>query len=568
MAAEHAGRDPGRAAAGGASSSRSIERRRFLERMTVLTATAMLAPGSVGRARPVAGGVPAAGWEMPDAGPVQATDPVELTVVEAAALIRRGELSPVELVQAYLDRIERHDAVYRAFNTVTAERALEEARRLETTSGRLPLRGIPLAIKDNFFTAGVPTTANSIIFRDLVPAYDATAWARLHGSGGILLGKTQMGPLATTAATTPEGVATTVNAWSPADRRAGPGGSSSGSATAVAGRLAAAATGTQTGGSITSPSNAQGLTGIKPTMGRVSLHGIIPLTYTRDHVGPLARDARDAAVLLRAMAGPDPADPRTLGLPPVPDYVAAVEPGDAWRGERLRVGVLPGFVDEPERTGGEQVEREETDLARGRATAAARRAFLSRLEELGAEPVEIAPPRDWETLTSRAFNNVRLPERSEIFLEELRSDVRRFGVSLSPWINGLLLPAAEFVRGQRARLLLLERVLDEVFTRCDVVVQTEPFPFDMIGLPLIAFPIGFEDASIGVPRPIGTMLGAPPYEEDRLLGLVAEFQRATDWHTRRPAEPDTFEAPQDPGADGRRGTGARLDLFDVMERGE
>jgi len=560
---------------------RMLERRGFLERMTALTATAVLAPGSV-LARAGARGAPAAvpGWDLPEPGEIQATDPVELTVVEAAALIRRGELSPVDLVRAYLDRIERLDATYRAFNTVTAERALADARRLAGAPGRLPLRGIPLAIKDNFFTAGVPTTANSLIFRDFIPAYDATAWARLGAAGGVLLGKTQMGPLATTAATTPEGVPTTVNAWSPADRRAGPGGSSSGSATAVAGRLAAAATGTQTGGSITSPSNAQGLTGIKPTMGRVSLHGIIPLTYTRDHVGPLARDARDAAVLLQAMAGPDPADPRTLGLPPVPDYVAAVRPdGRAARavsGGRLRVGVLPGFVDEPEREPEEDVEaddpaardRTRRERVRGRATAAARRQLLVRLEELGAEIVEIAPPRDWEILTSREFNNVRLPERSEIFLEELRTDVRRFGVSLSPWINGLLLPAAEFVRGQRARLLLLQRVLEEVFTRCDVVMQTEPFPFDMIGLPLIAFPIGFEETSVGVPRPIGTLLGAPPYEEDRLLALVAEYQRTTDWHARRPAEPGTFEAPGGVDRVGEPGAPYRLDVFDVMKLGE
>lgn len=556
-------------------SRRTLERRRFLERMAALTATAVLAPRSVvARTGSAAAPEPAFDRQLPDAGPIQPTDPVELTVVEAATLLRRGELSPVELVRAYLDRIERHDAAYRAFNTVTAERALADARRLENAPGRLPLRGIPLAIKDNFFTAGVPTTANSIIFRDHVPAYDATAWARLRAAGAVLLGKTQMGPLATTAATTPEGIATTVNAWSPADRRAGPGGSSSGSATAVAGRLAAAATGTQTGGSITSPSNAQGLTGIKPTMGRVSLHGIIPLTYTRDHVGPLARDARDAAVLLQAMAGPDPADPRTLGLPPVPDFLAAVRPGAplAPPGGRPRVGFFPGFEDEPDEDaepGDPAVrDRERRARARAEATATARRTLLARLEQIGAEVVEIEPPRDWAILTSREFNNVRLPERSEIFLGELRSDVRRFGVSLSPWINGLLLPAAEYVRGQRARLLLLERVLDEVFTRCDVVLQTEPFPFDMIGLPLLAFPIGFEEASVGVPRPIGALLGAPPYEEDRLLALAAAYQRATDWHTRRPAEPDTFEAPGATDAGGGRGAPPRLDLFDVMERGE
>ena len=130
-----------------------------------------------------------------------------------------------------------------------------------------------------------------------------------------MLGKTQMGPLATTRATTPDGVVTTVNAWTPTNPNIDPGGSSTGTATAVAGRMATSGIGTQTGGSITAPSNAQNLTGLKPTMGRVSLHGIIPLSYTRDHPGPLARDAKDAAIMLTAMAGEDPDDPRTQGLP-------------------------------------------------------------------------------------------------------------------------------------------------------------------------------------------------------------------------------------------------------------
>ncbi len=555
-------------------SHRALVRRRFLERMGRISAAAVLAPGSFARTGASAlepHPVP----RLPEPGPIQATALVDLTLVEAAALIRRGEISPLELLRAYLDRIERWDGAYQAFNTVTAEPALADARRLGVAPGRLALRGMPLAIKDNYFTAGVPTTANSLIFRDFVPAFDATAWARLHAAGGILLGKTQMGPLATTAATTPEGIATTVNAWSPADRRAGPGGSSSGSATAVAGRLAVAATGTQTGGSITSPSNAQGLTGIKPTMGRVSLHGIIPLTYTRDHVGPLARDARDAAVMLQVMAGPDPADPRTLGLPSVPDYIGAVgrfdDPPEL--ATPVRVGILPGFLDEPDDEEREadrppdEPDRERAARERDRATAAARRALLARLEEMGADIVELDAPRDWDTLTGGAFNDVRLPERSEIFLEELKADVRRFGVSLSPWINGLLLPAAEYVRGQRARLILLHRILDDLFTRCDVVAQTRPFPFDMVGLPLIAFPIGFEGASVGVPRPIGALLGAPPYEEDRLLALVAAYQRATDWHARRPAEPDTF-TPGGGNGDGSFGGRGRVDLFDVMELGE
>lgn len=522
---------------------RHIDRRAFVERMAALSAGAAMLPAvpaaAVSPVRPRARDA-----SLPFA-VRQLADPTELTLAEAATLIRRRELSPLELVDAYLDRIERLDGVYQAFNAVLAGAARAEARRASDMPADAPLHGLPLAIKDNYYTAGTPTTANSLIFEDFIPVYDATAVARLKAAGAIILGKTQMGPLATTRATTPTGDVTTVNAWVPDDPDVSPGGSSSGSATAVAARLAASSTGTQTGGSITVPSNAQGLTGLKPTMGRVSLRGIIPLTYTRDHPGPLARDARDAAIMLEAMAGPDPADPRTLGLPPVPDLVSAAEPLE--RAGRValrwptRVGVLPDYADGDD------------------AGARARAAMLSTFQQLGAELVDVEPPRDWETLTSRAFNNVRLPERTEPFLEHLRADVRRFGVSLSPWINGALMDADVYLKGQRAKLLLLRRVLEDLFAHCDVVVQSTHIPFDMIGLPLIAFPIGFDDRATP-PRPIGALLGGLPFGEDRLLSLAAAYQAGTDWHGRRPPEAQG-EALAEPPA---RRIG-KIDAREVME---
>jgi len=588
---------------GAPPSDRTVDRRLFLRRMAALTAaatsgTALPRELRAGETRP--GGLSPA--TVLPAARSRPADPADLTLSEASAMIRDGELSPLELVEAYLDRIERLDDVYLAFNTVLGERARAEARRMARAPWRGPLHGVPLAMKDNFYTAGVRTSANSYIFQDFVPEWDATAWARLREAGAILLGKTQMGPLATSRATTPDGDRTTVNAWAPSDPSVSPGGSSSGSATAVAARMAAGATGTQTGGSITNPSSEQGLTGIKPTMGRVSLRGIIPLTYTRDHPGPIARDAMDAGVLLQAMAGSDPDDPRTVGLPPVPDYVRAATPVHGDDGPRLRwpttIGVVPGYleVEEPEAPDPEQLqqmdaeERREREQRRRREriqaeeAVAARRRMLETFEELGARVVEVDHPADWETLTSREFNNVRLPERSEPFLEVLRDDVRNFGVSLSPWINGLLLPGAEYLRGQRAKLVLLRRVLDDVFSACDAVVQTRPFPFDMIGLPLVAFPIGFEARSIGSPRPLAGMLGGLPYGEDRLLSLAAAFQAVTDFHRRRPDDPDDAPPPErisperarppwgspegaGVGARGALGRG-RIDLDEVMERGE
>lgn len=588
-------------------SDRSLDRRDFVRRMAAVTAAAVsgasASPLEAGERNPSGSGLGTEA-DLPEPDRSLPADPVDWTLAEAASQIRDGAVSPLELLEAYLTRIRRWDDVYLAFNRVPAATARARARDLGREPWTGPLHGLPLALKDNYYTAGVLTTANSYIFQDFVPDWDATAWARLRSSGAVLLGKTQMGPLATSRATTPDGANTTVNAWAAGDATVSPGGSSSGSATAVAARLAAAATGTQTGGSITGPAAAQGLTGLKPTMGRVSLRGIVPLTYSRDHPGPIARDAMDAAMLLQAMAGPDPEDPRTLGLPPVPDYVEAATPVRREGRPALRwpttIGVLPGFlsVQEPDEPEGEALEdlgpRERRQRERSRerdrlheeAAVGARRRMLATFEELGAEVVEIPAPPDWERLTSREFNNVRLPERSEPFLEALRDDVREFGVSLSPWINGLLLPGAEYIRGQRAKLVLLRRVLDEIFGRCDAVAQTRPFPFDMIGLPLVSFPIGFEETSIGAPRPVGGMIGGMPYAEDRLFSLAAAFQSVTDFHRRRPPEPDEEEPPDripveqarppwgrpdaeppDRGPGGRLGRG-RVDVEEVMETGE
>jgi aspartyl-tRNA(Asn)/glutamyl-tRNA(Gln) amidotransferase subunit A len=504
-----------------------VDRRSFLARMAVLGAGAAVA-GTVGLPQVAfagpAGPVAARGGSSPhpdaytEPRPEAVADLTELTIAEAAWLIRAGRLRPEALVEAHLARIAAYDGTYQAFNLVLAEQATAAARALRRGRYHGPLHGIPLAIKDNYYTAGVATTANSYVFADFVPRFDATAVARLTAAGGIMLGKTQMGPLATTRATTPDGVVTTVNAWTPSNPSTNPGGSSTGTATAVAGRLAVSGIGTQTGGSITAPSNAQNLTGLKPTMGRASLYGIVPLTYSRDHPGPLARDAKDAAIMLQAMAGEDPNDPRTQGLPPVPNLVSAATP--VYRGKRVklrwktRIGVIPGFV------------------AGTSPTAAARRAFLDTLAGVeGCTVVDVTLPAEWDVLTGR-FNDVRLPERAEPFVPYLRQDLRLFGVSLTSWLQGALMGADEYVTGQRAKLVLLERVLDDLFEQCDVVVQTSPVPFDIIGLPELALPIGFSGG-----LPIGTILGGRPYAEDRLLSVAAAYQALTDWHWERPADP-------------------------------
>jgi aspartyl-tRNA(Asn)/glutamyl-tRNA(Gln) amidotransferase subunit A len=458
-----------------------------------------------------------------DVRPAAKADPTEATVAEAITLLRRRSLRATDLVEAHLDRIAKFDSVYQAFNAVTADSARAQARAADR-HGSGTLNGIPLCIKDNYSTAGVATTANSFIYESFVPPYDATSVARLKAAGGIVIGKGQMGPLATTRATTPNGTITTVNAWTPGTVSIDPGGSSTGPACSVAGRMATSSIGTQTGGSIVNPSNQQNLTGLKPTMGRTSIYGVIPLSYTRDHSGPLARDALDAAIMMTIMAGPDRNDPRTLGLPDVPDLISSALPvrrhGKVVLRRPTTIGVPPDFL---------------TGVSAD--VVALRRAFLDTLDAIpGATVVHVGYPADWDLMTG-TFNNVRLSERTEPFLPFLKEDPKLFGVSLLSWLQGLFLSGDEWITGQRAKNHLLREVLDGVMSGCDVLLQTGPVPFDILGLPELALPIGFTAIGAEPKVPSGTILGGRPYEEDRLLEVAAAYQAVTSWHTQRPADP-------------------------------
>jgi Asp-tRNA(Asn)/Glu-tRNA(Gln) amidotransferase A subunit family amidase len=532
------------------AAERGMNRRVFLARTAAATAgTAALAalPAFTGAGSAAAATAKSsnATVRVPDV-PVRAAarkDPTEATLAEAITLLRHGRLSAVDLVEAHLDRIAKFESVYQAFNTVTAASARAKAAAADRhPSG--PLAGIPLCIKDNYYTAGVTTTANSFIFESFVPTYDATSYARLKKAGGILLGKGQMGPLATTRATTPNGTITTVNAWTPQDPAIDPGGSSTGPATSVAGRLATSSIGTQTGGSIVNPSNQQNLTGLKPTMGRTSIYGIIPLSFTRDHSGPLARDAMDAAIMLTIMAGPDQNDPRTLGLPAVPDLITSAQPvrrnGQVVLRRRTRIGVPPDYL---------------TGITAD--VLARRQAFLHAIDRIpGASLVDVTYPDDWDLLTG-PFNAIRLSERTEPFRPILAQDPKLLGVSSLSWLQGFLLSGDEWITGQRAKNHLLREVLDGVMADCDLLLQTGPVPFDILGLPELALPIGFTAIGADPMVPTGTIIGGAPYEEDRLLEVAAAYQAVTDWHTRRPADPGATAKTKT--ADQRRpSTGARL----------
>jgi Asp-tRNA(Asn)/Glu-tRNA(Gln) amidotransferase A subunit family amidase len=454
-------------------------------------------------------------------------DLTELTLSETMTLLRVGTVTAADLVEAHVDRIERFGYAYQAFADRPArEDLLAQAARVPPEGPDAPLRGVCLAPKDNFYTADLLTEGGSLVFQGFQPDYDATVVALMRAAGGLVVGKAQMGNLAGGRArrygTT---VPTTRNAWAPDDDRLSPGGSSSGTGTAVAARLAVVGVGTQTGGSVVGPGNAQGLTCIKPTFGRISLHGVIPLSYTRDHVGPMARNALDAAILLQVLARPDANDPRTLGLPPAPNYVLAATPfpGDnpavRWP---TRVGVWPGYL--------ESEDARVTEL---------RTALVGALERMPSVDVvgEVTLPDQWDELTSAPLGGSH-GDPTAFFIEHLRRDVRDFADRLPRFLNGMLQSADTYVKVQQARNLLLHRMLTQLFNQCDVVLTTSTGAFDGTGLPVMCMPIGFDtDSETGRERPRGAVLAAPPFGEERLLAVVAAYQAVTDDHTRRPPDP-------------------------------
>ncbi|HYM70719.1 MAG TPA: amidase [bacterium] len=449
------------------------------------------------------------------------------SVVELSRLIGDRQISPVDVVAALLDAIDRWNSTLRSYITVCAESALADARRAERDIAagdyRGPLHGIPVSHKDISWTAGIRTTAHSKILLDYVPDADATHVARLQRAGMILLGKTNTTEFATGGM---EIFGTTRNPW---DLTSFTGASSGGSANALAAGLAVAATGSDTGGSIRIPSSFCGVVGVKPTFGRVSRHGLIALSYTMDHVGPMARTVADCALLLRQMAGYDPLDPSSSQVP-IPDFAAGFDRGLA--------GTVLGV---PEHHFYENLDPE-VDVAL--------RSALQRFEHLGARLEPVAVPHAGDMMPVGLI--LSYVESFSQHAEWLRARAAEYGTrSRRRFCAGAFYTAAEYQQAMQLRTLWIQE-LDDVFQRVDALVTpTVPFPafaiavqesgppnttwntrhFNVSGHPALSLPCGFSAAGL----PIGMQLTGKWFDEPTLFRIAHAYEQSTRWHKQRPS---------------------------------
>jgi aspartyl-tRNA(Asn)/glutamyl-tRNA(Gln) amidotransferase subunit A len=352
-----------------------------------------------------------------------------VNIGEAAQALRARRITSVELVDAAIGRIERQNSKLRAFITVTAEYARQRARQadqeLAANRDRGPLHGIPIAVKDLFAMRGVPTTAGSKIYQDWVPGSDSTVVARLEAAGAVLLGKLNMHELAYGITSANPHFGAVRNPWDPTRI---PGGSSGGSGAAVAANMVFAAMGSDTGGSIRIPAAFCGTVGLKPTYGRVSRHGALPLSYSLDHMGPLARSVRDAARVLNAIAGHDPKD-TTSSRRPVIDYVP--EEGCSIRG--LRIGFAENFFFDA-------LDPEVESAVRG---------AVARAESLGGQ---VKPVRLPDVAALNAVGRIILLSEAAAIMEPHFQERHRFGADvLALFDQGRMVPATDYVNAQRLR---------------------------------------------------------------------------------------------------------------------
>ena len=465
-----------------------------------------------------------------DAQRTRGDDLTKLSVAEAGRRIAARQLSPVELTRAYLERIESIDRRINSFITVTADRALEQARALEAEIGRGqnrgPLHGIPIGLKDNIDTAGILTTAASAVYADRIPTEDAECVRKLRDAGAVFLGKLNMHEFAYGGTSAVTHYGPVHNPW---DLDVNPGGSSGGSAAAVAARLCAAALGTDTAASVRFPASCCGVAGLKATHGLASIRGIVPLSEMHDHVGPLARSVEDAALVMTALASFDPLDPVSIRTERE-DYHAAI--GSEVRTLRIGIPRTPFFVAlDPE------------------IDAAARAAIdvLARLTGGATRDVSVTAPDTYALLDAETY----------AYHAPLLADAQKRALyqplTLQRVMGGGSVPTGVYIE-QRRQMQIARNTIDAVFKDVDVLVaptnmvlpQTikevlanparEPslirntLPFNVFGIPAISVPCGFTRAGL----PIGLQIIGPRLGEARVLALAHAYEQATEWHRREP----------------------------------
>jgi aspartyl-tRNA(Asn)/glutamyl-tRNA(Gln) amidotransferase subunit A len=462
-----------------------------------------------------------------------ATDDIfYLGIGEIGALFRRKELSPVEVTDSLLQRIDFFDGSLHSFITVTADLAREQARQAEkelrSGTDRGPLRGIPIALKDLYMTRSIRTTCHSAVLESWVPDYDATTVVKLREAGTILLGKLGMHEFAFGGPSIDAPFPAVRNPWN-TDHI--PGGSSSGSGAALAAGFCYGALGSDTGGSIRTPSSHCAVVGIKPTYGRVSRYGVVPLSWSLDHAGPMARKVEDCAILLQAIAGYDRQDQASADVP-VPNFQSQLKEGI--RG--LRVGVpRAGWFDE--------------NLGVDAQTETVFNQALDVLKSLGAIVSDIDGKPF--SLARKANQTILICEAYAYHEKTLHETPMKFGSTVRRrMLEGAFLSAADYITAQRARSVLNEQIIAN-FADVDVFVvpgaprPPEAFaamdpneqnlrpsftnPFNLTGLPAMSLPCGFTVGNL----PAGLQIVAPHFEEATCFRVAYAYERATEWHKRR-----------------------------------
>ena len=459
-----------------------------------------------------------------------------LSAGDLSRLIQSKEVSPVEATEAYLDRIGSLDHRFNSYLTVMREQALADAQQAEEdiASGQHkgPMHGVPVAVKDQFWSKGVRSTGGSRILADFVPDEDATVIANLRKAGAVVLGKTNMTEFAITGFS--HRYATPRNPWNTDSYT---GGSSSGSGAATAAYLCATSLGEDTGGSIRFPATWCGLVGLRPSWGLVSRYGVMRGVWSMDTVGPISRTVEDAAITLGAIAGHDPKD-RYSSTAPVPDYRQALG-GDL---NGLKIGVITEFM--------------ESDLVEPKVRQTVSESFAT-LGELGATVEEVSVPLSMGAGVASAVLLAVEPALAQ--QDWIKDQLQDYGHDVRILLlTGSLLPAQAYYKAQKLRTMLRQQVLD-FLEKYDVLVlptsgksaqpleQDPPVTsketasrlaflftriFNLASCPAMSVPCGFDDRGM----PVGLQIGARPGAEETIFKVAHAYEQATAWHTMRPPD--------------------------------